>query len=96
MSTTTKSSLKARLENIARNDLPKTFQNAISLVRKLKTEHIWIDSLCIIQDDDKDWKRESVRWPKYSNAYLTIAATCASNGQVGCFPQRWHRTIASC
>ncbi|KAH6718373.1 heterokaryon incompatibility protein-domain-containing protein, partial [Leptodontidium sp. MPI-SDFR-AT-0119] len=83
MSTTTKSSLKARLENIAWNDLPKTFQDAISLVRKLKIEYIGIDSLCIVQDDDKDWKQESVKMAEiYSNAYLTIAATCASNASL--------------
>ncbi|KAG4436908.1 hypothetical protein IFR05_007596 [Cadophora sp. M221] len=93
LSTTTKSSMKARLDKIVWNDLPKTFQDAISLVQKLKIEYIWIDSLCIIQDDDEDWKRESVKMAEiYSQAYLTISATCASNGQVGCFPPRWHRT----
>tara|TARA_R110002033_G_scaffold166316_1_gene204760 strand:- start:197 stop:319 length:123 start_codon:yes stop_codon:yes gene_type:complete len=40
MSTTTKCSLKARLENIVWNNLPKTFQDAISLVKRLKLEFL--------------------------------------------------------
>jgi hypothetical protein len=42
---------------------------------------MWIDSLCIIQDDPDDWRREAASMAAvYENAYFTIAAT----GSDGC------------
>ncbi|KAF8855434.1 HET-domain-containing protein [Acephala macrosclerotiorum] len=34
--------------------LLKTFQDAISIARRLVLEYLWIDSLCILQDDLED------------------------------------------
>jgi hypothetical protein len=39
--------------------LPKTFQDAIKVSQSLGFKYIWIDSLCIVQDDVEDWSRES-------------------------------------
>lgn len=70
-------------------DLPKTFQDAVTVTRKLGVRYLWIDSLCILQstgkkDDDeehkKDWKRESLLMEEvFSSAYFTIAASCAEH-----------------
>jgi hypothetical protein len=30
------------------------FRDAIRVTRWLATHYVWIDSLCIVQDDDKD------------------------------------------
>lgn len=49
--TTTTSSLAKRIEGIPWDDIPKTFQDAILLTRELGFAYIWIDSLCILQDD---------------------------------------------
>ncbi|KAI1052698.1 hypothetical protein LB507_009800 [Fusarium sp. FIESC RH6] len=57
---------------------PKTFQDALWVVQQLEIPYIWIDSLCIVQDDHDDWVHESARMcDVYGNAYLTIAATRA-------------------
>lgn len=40
-------------------DLPKTFQDAITITQQLGIGYLWIDSLCIIQDSPKDWKKEA-------------------------------------
>lgn len=70
-------------------DLPSTFQDAVSLTRSLKMRYLWIDSLCIIQDDRQDWRIESSRMcDMYSNAYLTIAAAAASDDSQGFLRQR--------
>jgi len=71
-------------KEIILGDLSKTFQDAIDVVRRLDIEYIWIDSLCIVQDDDVDWLRESERMGGiYANAYLTIAATWTADGSGG-------------
>jgi len=49
--TTTIATLKARCEGMSWDSLPKTFQDAIFLTRALKIQFLWIDSLCIIQDN---------------------------------------------
>jgi hypothetical protein len=41
--------------------LPRTFQEAIIFTRKLGVQYLWIDSLCIIQDDEEDWREESTK-----------------------------------
>lgn len=54
------------------------------MTRRLGVRYIWIDSLCICQDDKQDWERESARMDSiYSNLYLTIAATGKPNTLVG-------------
>ena len=65
-------------------DLPQTFQDAILTVRKLGLRFLWIDALCIIQDDLVDWAREAARMNDvYGSAYLTIVATSASSSTDG-------------
>ncbi|KAI8417701.1 hypothetical protein FOFC_00256 [Fusarium oxysporum] len=68
---------------------PKTFQDAIIVCRKLNIKYLWIESLCIIQDDEHDWAVESPKMcDVYQNAYLTIAAAAAHNSSEGLFHPR--------
>ncbi|KAF2135667.1 uncharacterized protein K452DRAFT_238935, partial [Aplosporella prunicola CBS 121167] len=39
--------------------LPLTFQDAVILTRSLNLQFLWIDSLCILQDNFEDWEKES-------------------------------------
>ncbi|KAH5757458.1 hypothetical protein HBI37_181060 [Parastagonospora nodorum] len=66
--------------------LPKTFRDAISFTRKLGVPFLWIDSLCIVQDDKdkKDWQEQSANMANiYRNAYITLAATAAKDADGG-------------
>jgi len=66
-----------------------TFQHAITITRQLGVRYLWIDSLCIVQDDHEDWIRESALMSKvYSRSLCTIAAAHAIDGREGCFSQR--------
>ena len=57
-------------------ELPKTFQDAILTVKRLCQRYIWIDSLCIVQDDMDDWFAESRQMGKiYQMSLCNIAAT---------------------
>ncbi|KAK1749723.1 hypothetical protein QBC47DRAFT_311471 [Echria macrotheca] len=76
--------------------LPKTFRHAVQVTRSLGLGYLWIDSLCIVQDDVKDWERESQRMEEvFSSAYCTIAATCASGTNDGFLKQRTERQVVA-
>lgn len=69
--------------------LPKTFQDAIQVVRALGFRYIWIDSLCIIQDSDQDWHKEANTMLKvYKHALFNIAATASTSSFGGLFQER--------
>ncbi|KAH7357083.1 heterokaryon incompatibility protein-domain-containing protein [Rhexocercosporidium sp. MPI-PUGE-AT-0058] len=95
---TIKGNLLLRMQGIDWDSLPKTFQDAVAIVRALSIRFLWIDSLCIVQDDILDWKRESVRMAViYSNSYINIAATGASDSRGGClYPRSLKHTIPMC
>ncbi|KAF9870695.1 hypothetical protein CkaCkLH20_11797 [Colletotrichum karsti] len=69
--------------------LSRLFQDAILICDKLDIEYIWIDSICIIQDDlEGDWKREALKLASYyQNSIVTIAAT-SYHGDRGYFHPR--------
>jgi Heterokaryon incompatibility protein (HET) len=81
---TTKETIEAHRKAIKFDDLPKTLQDAIVITRQLGVQFLWIDSLCIIQDDTDDWRYESERMGKvFASAYCTIAATSAKGSNEG-------------
>ncbi|KAI4274739.1 MAG: hypothetical protein LQ337_003710 [Flavoplaca oasis] len=77
------------LKGIVINDLPLTFQHAVNITRNLGYQYLWIDSLCIIQDDPNDWAFESSTMSRvYSNSVLNIAALWGDDSHSGCFVER--------
>lgn len=83
---TTKGNFQSHLHSLDFNYMPKTFKDAIIITRKLMIQYLWIDSLCIIQDDTHDWEREAMSMSLvYSGAYLTIAAASATDSRGGCY-----------
>lgn len=85
--TTTKKNLAQHRQGIRISHLSKTFQEAIEITRAVNVDYLWIDSLCILQDEDDlaDWSREAKNMKSvYKSSYLTIAATGATDGSQGC------------
>ncbi|KAH7086718.1 tol protein, partial [Paraphoma chrysanthemicola] len=71
---------------VARAHLPRTFQDAVDICGKLNIKFLWIDALCILQDNLDDWTSTAqVMASIYENAYLTIAATGSDSTNGGCF-----------
>ena len=65
--------------------LTKTFQDAAQITAAIGFRYLWIDSLCIIQDDDEDWQRESAKMAAiFHGSTITLSATSAKNGHEGC------------
>ncbi|CAJ2506443.1 Uu.00g005730.m01.CDS01 [Anthostomella pinea] len=60
-------------------------------------QFIWIDSLCVIQDDIEDWKiQSSMMGLIYKHAACNIAATWAADGSMGLFSNRHPGTVTPC
>ena len=77
---TMKSNFPEHLRRIFLADLPRAFVDAISYARRLDINYLWIDSLCIIQDDPEDWKQESSRMASiYQNACIVLSASGLPN-----------------
>lgn len=77
---TTKKLFEDHLSCIPWETLPPLFQDAITLTRGLDIKYLWIDSLCIIQDDKQDWNNEAKKMSLvYRRATLVIAAANATD-----------------
>jgi hypothetical protein len=89
---TVRGNISALCEGIEFASLPKTFQDAVTVTRGLGIRFLWIDSLCIVQDDPEDWEREAKCMEMvFSSAYCTIAATSAENSAQGFLANRLSR-----
>jgi hypothetical protein len=77
---TTKATLDARRAGIDFADLPNTLRDAVSVCQKLEVSYIWIDVLCIVQDDEEEKMHDIAHIADvYQNAYITLSASSASN-----------------
>lgn len=77
--------------------LPRTFQDAVLVTRKLGVRYLWIDSLYIIQNSIQDWRHEaSIMGDIYANSYVTIAATTSSDSEEGLFHSRSPLSVWPC
>jgi hypothetical protein len=86
---TTTSNYSERLNGILVSSLPQSFQDAVTVTRSLGVRYLWIDALCIVQDDISDWETISGDMAAiYRNAYLVIGADMAENCHEG-FLDSW-------
>ncbi|KAK8137564.1 hypothetical protein PG984_003057 [Apiospora sp. TS-2023a] len=85
--TTTKDNLDSHRTRIRWDEIPTLFQGVIKIARALSVRYLWIDALCIIQDDGADWAQEAQKMGSYyGNAWLTIAADDAPDVSHAIFP----------
>jgi hypothetical protein len=86
---TTSATLRDRERCIALSDMPANFRDAILFIRALGLQYIWIDSLCIVQDDKDDWKNESQKMGNvYSSAYITVVPVSTVSAHDGFLHRR--------
>lgn len=90
---TTSRNLEKRLQGIEITELTHVMRDAIHVVQDLGYRYIWIDVLCIIQDDPDDWLAEASKMSSvFSGAIVTIAVADAMDHSQGIFRDR----IARC
>lgn len=64
--------------------LPQTLEDAIFVARSLGYKHLWIDALCIVQDDLDDKKVQIGQMSRiYGLSSLTVIAATAKNANGG-------------
>lgn len=82
--TTTKENLDSHIQCIEFSALPQCLQDAVTVTRGLGIRYLWIDALCIIQDDSDDWGRESgTMYQIFYNSFVTIAAAASQSFNEG-------------
>jgi len=98
--TTTASNLSNHFKHISLQSLPRTIQDAITVCRRTEIQYIWVDALCIIQDDGNDWETESAQMLNiYANSTFTIAVSEPDSCRRGFLgPQKygsptWQRSV---
>ncbi|MCJ1259453.1 hypothetical protein MMC24_007291 [Lignoscripta atroalba] len=66
------------------NQLPRTIEDALYVTAMLGERFLWVDSLCIIQDDESDKKAEIANMDRiYSGSFVTIVAASGSDANAG-------------
>jgi Heterokaryon incompatibility protein (HET) len=74
--TTQDNVVRRKREGIDVDSLSQTFKDAITVTRNLGIHYLWIDSLCIVQNDINEVSMECSRMELiFSEAYTVIAAT---------------------
>ncbi|KAK3690542.1 heterokaryon incompatibility protein-domain-containing protein [Podospora appendiculata] len=77
---TTAETLPRFLKGFPYTDMPTVYREAVKMAHMMGVKYLWIDSLCIVQDDRDDWLREAGQMANiYANCFLTIAATRAKS-----------------
>lgn len=74
------SNLNDRMRGIPMQGMPAVLKDSIKVARDFGIQYLWIDTVCLIQDNWDDKKKEIMSMGKYySNACFTIAASSSAD-----------------
>lgn len=80
----TKSQKQHFMRAIRIGDLGQCIQDAIKVVRMVGIRYLWVDALCIVQDDEEDKAAELSRMKDiFKNATFVLAAASSSSSNQG-------------
>lgn len=76
--------IQQRLVGCSLSDFPKTIQDAAKVTRALQLRYLWVDAICILQDQKEDLERilDDIRG-FYARATIVIAAASAAHSSAG-------------
>jgi hypothetical protein len=71
---TTRQNISGYTQGLDAVQLPQNFKDAIQVTQMLGLRYVWIDALCIVQDDFDDWIAQAKQMGSiYANASITLA-----------------------
>ena len=78
------SNIEKHRKGLSLEALPQTLQDAVRVAQLLKFRYLWIDALCIIQDDPVDWAVQAVLMTDiYEGSALCISALSSEDCNTG-------------
>jgi hypothetical protein len=78
-----------RQAGFALSEAPPTIQDAIHICQQLDINYLWIDRVCIVQNNTTDKEKELAKMCDiYQNSWLTIVADSASGAEHGFLQDR--------
>lgn len=81
---TCRENFEQSLADIPFAQLPRSFQDAVTFTHRIGKSYIWIDAICIIQDDNDDWEQQSSQMGLiFERSFCTFAAVDAFTGTSG-------------
>jgi len=87
---TTSKNIQYRLAGFPLSELPKTIRDAVDIARALGFSYLWVDAVCILQDQDRRViQRHIDAMPEfYARATIVISAACAAHRDAGSLEPR--------
>jgi hypothetical protein len=90
---------KAHLVNaehrISEKDLPAAVSDAIHVCRKSGIRYLWVDAICICQDDTNEWELEAAKMANvYGGCEFTISALSISKASESFLKERDFKPLA--
>ncbi|KAM0264112.1 hypothetical protein ACHAQJ_000857 [Trichoderma viride] len=77
---TTTETLDEHRKSMPLTSMSQVMRDAVSVCRRLSIDYLWIDAVCILQDDEADWNAESQKMGLiYKNATVTICAAATTS-----------------
>jgi hypothetical protein len=77
---TTKHRLPEFKKEIPTYLLPRTILEAVQTTREIGERYLWVDSLCIVQDDAEDWNQQAqIMGDLYTGALCTLVSSTNSS-----------------
>lgn len=81
---TTTATLDDRLTGFEVANLSRSYRDAVKVTRELGFRYLWIDALCIVQNDLNEWHTESSNMGDiFKNAYCTLFAHSSRGNNEG-------------
>ncbi|KAI1421908.1 heterokaryon incompatibility protein-domain-containing protein, partial [Xylaria sp. FL1777] len=86
---TTRATLQQRLARIDIGRTTPVIKDAADICKALGIRYLWVDAVCIIQDDNLDWEQEALQMcDVYRNSSLTICTLLSSSCSQGFLEKR--------
>lgn len=81
---TTRNNLQSHLEGLDFDALSPVLKDAVKTTRRLSIRYLWVDALCILQDDMSDWRAHcSAMNEIYGTARVTLIAASSRTCREG-------------